>query len=370
VPARALLGFDGYVDHIQKAVQTSIGDSQEHFQSLTDFGKHIAAAAGKSAQVELQTTMHKFGGNAPIMAHALAQLGASNTCVGTLGYPNLHDSFRQMHNGCTLLSIGEPAMTNALEFGDGKLILSETSTFKDLDLSHVIRLLGKEVLDKAIAGCRLVALVDWANLPKCTLLWEHFYAHLEALGLQDKIFFFDLCDPSKKAKGEIREILSVIGRYGRLGKTILGVNENEALKICRALTDAGPDGAGSPGAEGANHTGKEAAGSACPEPTSGLSGVAKFIFDRIEIDVLLVHPVDCSLIATRDGVTRLPGRVIDQPKILTGGGDNFNAGFCFGLLNDLSLEESALLGMATSGAYVRNGYSPSVTEVINFLNID
>jgi sugar/nucleoside kinase (ribokinase family) len=52
---------------------------------------------------------------------------------------------------------------------------------------------------------------------------------------------------------------------------------------------------------------------------------------------------------------------------LTGGGDNLNAGFCLGLLNNLSIEECMLAGMATSGAYVQNGFSPSMDDLIEYL---
>lgn len=358
IPApKALLGFDGYVDYIQKAVQTSTGEESRHFQTLSDFGKHVALAAGKSAQVELRTIVTKFGGNAPIMAHALAQLGTPNYCIGTMGYPNLHDTFHQLHERCTILSVGEPAITNALEFGDGKLILSETSTFKDLDLGHVLRILGENVLDHALDESKLIAMVDWVNLPKCSCLWEQIYERLKSRGVRGRLFFFDLCDPSKKTRQEIQEILTIIGRFRQLGKTILGLNENEAGKIYLALSDDEPGG-------DTNSVGTEGAGEGRPHR---LTEISQFIFDRTNIDILVVHPVDCSLITTNSGVTRLSGKRVDQPKILTGGGDNFNAGFCFGLLNDLSPEESAMLGMATSGAYVCNGCSPAVPEVIEFL---
>lgn len=350
--ATAMLGFDGYVDYIQKAVQTSTKDTPAYFESLSDFGKHIVSAAGKSAQVELRTAVTKFGGNAPIMAHALARVGIRNYCVGTMGYPVLHDSFRELHEHCTVLSIGEPAITNALEFGDGKLILSETSTFKDIDLHYIHRLCGNDFLDKAIEESGLIAMVDWANLPNCTALWDQLCDHMAAIAVKEKLFFFDLCDPSKKSGQEIRQVLGVIGRYRRLGKTILGLNENEALKLYRALRDPGV-------------TSDEGAEEELPVP---LTEVSKFIFDRTDIDVLLVHPVNCALLATDSGVIELPGKVVGRPKILTGGGDNLNAGFCFGLLNDFSLEESALLGMATSGAYVSSGYSPTIADLITYLN--
>ena len=55
------------------------------------------------------------------------------------------------------------------------------------------------------------------------------------------------------------------------------------------------------------------------------------------------------------------------PKISTGGGDNFNAGLCFGLLQGFSLRESLRLGNAVSGYYVRTGESPQLGELLDFM---
>lgn len=348
---KALIGFDGYVDLIQKAVQSSAANDREYYHSLNDIGEHIAAAAGKSAQIELRTITTKLGGNAPIMANALAQLGTANYCVGTMGYPQLHEVFQQMHHRCTVLSVGEPAKTNALEFEDGKLILSELGTFEQFDLNSILRLKGKDFLDKPLKESKLIAMVDWTNLPHCTQLWKQMHAHVNQLGLTEKIYFFDLCDPSKKTNLEIREVLQVISRFTELGTTILGLNENEALKVYYALHGVNPlDG---------EHI--------AAIHTDDLTAVTQFIFNYVKTDAVVVHPVDRSLLVTKKGVITLPGKVVSHPKILTGGGDNLNAGFCFGLLNHFSLEESVLLGMATSGAYVQNGCSPTVSDLITYI---
>ena len=70
----------------------------------------------------------------------------------------------------------------------------------------------------------------------------------------------------------------------------------------------------------------------------------------------------------RENHYHLSGQLIEQPQVSTGGGDNFNAGFCFGLLNDFSVEESMILAMATSGAYVQNGNSPDQKSLMKYLS--
>jgi hypothetical protein len=348
---KALVGFDGYVDLIQKAVKTTTGEKKHYYSSLSEVGGRIAGAAGKSAQIELCTQTTKLGGNGPIMANALAHLGIHNHCVGMMGYPEVHPAFLDMHENCHVLSIGEPGRTNALEFEDGKLILSEVSTFESLNLPYIFGLRGDCFLGEYLRESSLIAMVDWANLPLCTQLWEQLHAFIHQLGLAKKVYFFDLCDPSKKTPAEIQEVLGVISRYKELGTVILGLNENEVVKVYGALLGilpADPDHA----VESTHYQ---------------LEDITAAVFRAMDIDALLVHPVDRSLLATTTGVVIRKGSVVSCPKILTGGGDNLNAGFCFGILNSFSLEESMVLGMAASGAYVQNGHSPLLDELIAYL---
>ena len=62
------------------------------------------------------------------------------------------------------------------------------------------------------------------------------------------------------------------------------------------------------------------------------------------------------------------GKVIENPKLTTGGGDNFNAGYCVGQLLGYDVEDCMAMGMAVSGAYVKNGRSPFMDELIGWLD--
>jgi sugar/nucleoside kinase (ribokinase family) len=61
------------------------------------------------------------------------------------------------------------------------------------------------------------------------------------------------------------------------------------------------------------------------------------------------------------------GKLVEEPKILTGGGDNFNAGYALGCLMELEMEERLLLGMGCSGTYIQNGKSPDLSELGEYL---
>lgn len=348
---KAFVGFDGYIDLIQKAVMFNNLDSKTFYHSLSEIGAHISHAAGKSAQVELHTITKKLGGNAPIMANALARLGVTNYCVGTLGHPAIDDVFHTMHPLCQLLSIGQPAFTNALEFDDGKLILSELSAFDRLDFKHIQQTFGTHYLDKALLESRLIALVDWTNLPLGTKLWDQIFDHLLQLQIQDPWIFFDLCDPSKKTAIEVKEVLQVINRFKAIGKTVLGLNENEARKVYYAVL--GIDPADVEGIADYNNI--------------SLEEVSDYIYHALDVTAVLVHPLDCTILVTIGKTYTCAGKIVSHPKILTGGGDNLNAGFCFGLLHGFTWEECMQMGMAASGSYIKNGISPDIQGILDFL---
>ena len=56
-----------------------------------------------------------------------------------------------------------------------------------------------------------------------------------------------------------------------------------------------------------------------------------------------------------------------SPKITTGAGDHFNAGFVAAVLAGIAPTSALLIGGATSGYYVRTAISPSREQTFGFL---
>ncbi|HEY5586521.1 MAG TPA: hypothetical protein VIK78_18765 [Ruminiclostridium sp.] len=101
--------------------------------------------------------------------------------------------------------------------------------------------------------------------------------------------------------------------------------------------------------------------------TADLKTLGQAIFDSIEIDVIVIHTLIDSFTFDKSGITQTPSLYVQKPKLSTGGGDNFNAGLCFGQLMDLDLEGSMYVANATAGFYVRNGHSPSMQNLMDTL---
>ena len=74
----AIIGFDGFVDAIIAVVsqrRSMRGDDYQRIETITGFAERCAAAAGKSTNIELVVHEERFGGNGPLMAGGLAQMG-------------------------------------------------------------------------------------------------------------------------------------------------------------------------------------------------------------------------------------------------------------------------------------------------------
>ncbi len=359
---KAFAGFDGFVDRIQKVVKKKRRAKNEYFSSITEFADYLETLAGKSGQVELITEKTKMGGNAPILSNALARLNVKVTCLGTMGFPEVHPVFEAMHSACQKISVAAPGSSNALEFSDGKIIFSLLEELATYDFDRIAKNGDLNKIRKAVQEARLFALVDWVNLPHATSIWQQFLDKIiKPCTAKDNYFLFDLCDPSKKSTREIKKAIDLISKFACYGNVTLGLNENETNKIWLALTGNSENEI--PSLEAAGH----------------------FIYKSMNIDTLLIHPVDRTLVFTNNKTTKIrpgssresqpqpivlemQGHVITNPKVLTGGGDNLNAGYCFGLLAGYDIHHCMLLGMAASGAYVQNGLSPTVDELIRYID--
>ena len=125
---RAFVGLDGFVDEIFHVVNTRQDAEQwERLPTITAFSERLAAAAGKSTNIELVPQLTKLGGNGPIMANALASFGLKVTYLGALGYPKIRQVFDHFTKVADVHSVADAGHTNALEFDDGKLSVAQYS---------------------------------------------------------------------------------------------------------------------------------------------------------------------------------------------------------------------------------------------------
>lgn len=341
------LGFDGFVDEIIAVVDQRVSAAEfTRVTTIEAFARRIAAAAGRSTNLELVTRRTKIGGNGPIMASALARLGVRVTYVGALGHPAIHPVFAELRaNGAEIHSIADPGRTDALEFEDGKLLVGKMFPLAEVTWENLVERWGRDAFAGHFGRADIVGFVNWTMLPFMSDIWEAVQAELcPALTGPRRKIFFDLADPEKRPDAELERALDLILRFHRHFEVILGLNEKEAREVAGTL--------GLP------------TGGSGPDEVLAL---AQAIQRRVPVDTLVVHPVRFAGSVGIGGAQMVDGPFVAKPTITTGAGDHFNAGFCLGKLLGFNDSESVLLGVTTSGAYVRSGFSPQIADLVRLL---
>ncbi|MBT7650469.1 MAG: carbohydrate kinase family protein [Opitutae bacterium] len=344
----SVVGLDGFVDKIVTPVDKRHGlnDNFDPIDTIDALGSRISAAAGKSANIELFPRFDKLGGNGPIMANAHLSLGLNVRYVGALGHPTIDPVFKDFANKTNAVSLTNPGITTALEFKDGKLMLGNTSSLEEIDYSRILSVAGEGAFIDMLAKAKIVSIVNWTMIPKMTsILLEIVERIMPNLPPADtRNFFFDLTDPAKRSTEDLREVLQVISRYQAHAEVTLGLNYNESLQVCQTL--------------GLQEGDKD---------KDSLCRIATDIRRKLGISCVVVHPTESASCATKDGSWWSEGPFTENPKITTGAGDHFNAGFTSARLSGLSPLTSLALATCTSGHYVRTAQSPSTSQVISLL---
>ncbi|MDF9833176.1 hypothetical protein M2103_001398 [Ereboglobus sp. PH5-5] len=353
-PKHALVGLDGFVDTIVTpvALRTAQGDAFTPIATITDFGQRVLGAAGKSTNIEFYPRMEKLGGNGPIMGNALLASGTTLTYVGAIGKGGAHPVFADMAaRAREAISLCAAASTTAVEFEDGKLMLGQMRSLDEITYEKLVETLGVDGLIKQFAAADLVALVNWTMIPNMTDVYKGVLKNVlpalppRAAAQPRRIYFFDLCDPEKRAAHDLVDALNVIAEYEKHGAVTLGLNLKEAQQVHAALGLGLLEG----------------------EEEADLRAAAGAIRKKLAVACVVVHPRKSAACATPGGDFWVPGPFCEKPLITTGAGDHFNAGFTTGQLLGLSPQACLALGVSTSGHYVRSAHSPSLADLETFL---
>jgi len=341
---KATAGFDGFIDTIVRVIKTK--KKQEPsilFNTIKEFGDYILEKQGASFSLETEQPVNKIGGNMPLMANALGQLGVNLNCVGALGYPHIHPVFKNLSSNCTMYSFADPGTSTAFEFNDGKMFLAQMGALNSLGWNEIKEIIGIDTLINLYKESDLLCIVNWSEIDASTDIWKGLLKDVLPQYNKDEkqIAFFDLSDCSKRDDVSITEALMLLKEFSGCTKVILGLNKNEAGLIYKVLYQKNAE-------ENLQHTGEK-------------------IFEKLSVETLLLHSSKEAIAWNKENVCTCKSFFINNPVISTGAGDNFNAGFCAAQLLQADLELSLVFANAVSGYYVKTGMSPQLKDVIKFL---
>jgi hypothetical protein len=345
-----LVGFDGFVDSIIDVVQTRESPSSyEAMPTIATLGARITAAAGKSANIELVVKQTKIGGNGPIMANALCAQLAKVTAVGVLGEAAIDPVFQPLaERAVKVVSLGAPAFTDALEFADGKLMLGKHFYLANVNYERLVKAVGGvPALKDMFRSAQGIATVNWTMCMGLTEIWRRLAADvLPGLRKDRPKWFVDLADPAKRTAEDLQACGSALRDLQQHADVVLGLNEAECRQVLNVMGMHWP----------VAQPEWEAARQACVQ-----------LRERLGVSLVMCHLVKSSACAWEGGSVGAEGFFEPKPKLTTGAGDHFNAGFFSALLAGLPPVACLQAGGATSGHYVRTGQSPTRAQVVEFL---
>jgi ketohexokinase len=342
-----LAGFDGFVDTIVHVVAERRSPSDySRLTTLRAFSERILEAYdGRNANIEMVPRLTKIGGNGPIFAFALARLGIPVSYIGCLGLPKIHPVFEEFSSRVNAFSIAEPGYSDAIEFVDGKVICGKQQSVSQISWQTIRDRLSLDQMTGLVTSSGLVAFMDWALVFQITDIVNEFLSQV-APGLSGtkKPLFVDIADPSKRSDRDILGFAEALRRLTEKFQVYLGLNLRESALFGRVV--------------------------GLKEPQKEPKEVLKYsqqLRERVGVDTLLIHWSQFAAAVDHQSTAWVETPFITTPRISTGAGDNFNAGFCLGRLLGADLSTNLKLGVAASGYYVREAESPTLRQLARFI---
>lgn len=333
-----LAGYDGLVDEIIHVVDKR--KSHQEYTRLMDikaYSTRISSAAGLSANIELVSQQIKLGGNGPVMANAMIAQQQEVSYIGALGKHFIHPVFRDFADTCRkVISIAEPGHTDALEFLDGKIMMNKTSSLDEISAETLLKKLPGDELNRLVEESDLLVLNNWSMLGGLNGIIELLNQIIKKLKRKPKVFI-DLGDPKKRLDTDIRKVLRLVGNIP--AETILSMNFSESTTISLVLGIKEDD----------------------------IRARAELIRLQLGIHAVVIHPVNGAAISHQNESVWVKGPYTKSPKLSTGAGDNFNAGFCLGWLAGMDPGQCLSVAVCTSGYYVRKAVSPTRRQLLEFM---
>lgn len=344
-------GFDGFIDEIVHVVDQRFDRNHySRIQTIEEYSKRIARAAGLSTNIEVAVVKKKLGGNGPIFANALRLQDIRISYLGALGYPEPKEVFQNFAVMGNTMSISEPGYTDAVEFLDGKIIRSKLDFLNQLDWDTVKKRKGLEYLKTFMYSSDFAAFLNWSLMPNMNGIWrgilgEVLKGYIPAMDNAEKRLFVDLADPEKREEKELKEAFQILGEFRQYYKVILGVNKKEACELAEIYGKAIKN-----------------------YQDMDIKELCSFLYENLTVDVLVIHGVKEACARQKEGkISYVRGPYCSEPRLTTGAGDHFNAGFMLGQTAGGTLEESLCTAVYLSGYYVRNARSPDKKELIGFM---
>ncbi len=342
ISGKVLLGCDGFVDETFQIVE--VRQSATEFtpmHKLKDFGELLVKRADGGVGVELVPKRRCEGGFGINTGRIAAILGLKPILPGLYGKNEIDPAFVEFEDSCDLLSLGDPALTIALEFGDGKVLMSNLEAVSSLTWGDFEAHFGPEKLKEMFSGLDILGLGYWSLTADFDGFFKGFMAQYENI-TPPRRMFFDFADIKKKSSESFMKTLELIKPYNSKIPMTFSLNEHEVLELCSRI------------------------GVEAPELTpAAIASALTIAREKIGFDELVVHtPEFAAASSVADGEAYAIQERQKNVIRTAGAGDSFNGGYICASLGNLPIKERLVVANAATAFFVTHATGPTKEELI------
>ena len=339
---KILLGCDGFVDEVYEIVE--VRKSLTEFtamQKLKQFGELLVERADGGVGMELVSKRRCEGGFGINTGRIAAILGIKPLLPGLYGGKEIDPAFVEFQNNCHLLSLGDPALTIVLEFGDGKVLMSDLKAVSSLTWEDFKKFFGEQKLKEMFSGVDILGLGYWSLTTDFDGFFKGFMDQYETTKPPRRMFF-DFADIKKKSSESFVKSLGLIKHYNSRIPMTLSLNEHEVLELFSRI------------------------GVECPDLTPAtIASALTTAREKIGFDELVVHtPEFAAASRAADGEAYAIQERQKNVVRSAGAGDSFNGGYICASLGDLPIKERLVVANAATAFFVTHATGPTKEELI------
>lgn len=340
---KVVFGFDGVVDRVRRVVGKRTGPREyETMQTMSEFSSRIEESAGMntSLSIEWQDNGTRAGGHTSHLGRAMETLGCKPTLIGTFGEPPL-ETFTEEYERTDLVSVGDAATTDAVEFNDGKVLLSDSGILATLDWETLCDRVEINTLASRIDRTHVFGIGYWATVMQMPTILDGLREELwPRLRDPPERILFDPADIRRLSKPTLESGLDAIDRLDETVPITVSSNRAETERLAGLFEDSSE---------------------------MSLAETAVTARDGLGVSKFVAHAVTEAVSVTDEGVDRVSIPRVEEPALTTSAGDHFNAGLVVGRLAGLDDGPQLIAGSAVAGHFVRNAEPPTYDEFQAFV---
>ena len=335
---------DGFIDEQWSLVSKRASfDDVTLVEKMTQFADRINAVGSGGMGIELIKKRIVFGGFTANIGYAAASLGINTTMTGIFGDKEVSPVFEPIQKICKMITLGPSSITHALEFDDGKILMTDMESVLGVRWSKIVDAIGMDALTKLLTESDIIGVGYWSLMPAFDEIVENICGIIKDDGKKRR-FFFDLADISKRDEASLVKTLKMLEAYNCKIPMTLSVNEHEGSTIFELF------------GESFSENGKD------------MDKKTELVRNKMGLDELVVHtPHFASAAKKGESPAVIPQAYVEKPVRTAGAGDTFNGGYIAGMLSKMTTNERLHTANLAVIHFLKNGIPPSKEELAKIL---